>query len=83
MRKIIYHIRKQPEEVKRHILHLVMMVFVIILVTLWFYSLGTSLTSPKTEAKIENTLQPFSVLKSNIIDGYKSISAPDLNMTNQ
>ena len=40
MRKVIHHIRKQPEEFKRHILHVVVTVFVFVLIFLWFYSLN-------------------------------------------
>ena len=43
MKKIIHHIRRQPEEVRRHILHILTIVAAIILLLLWVYSLGTSL----------------------------------------
>lgn len=66
MKKIIRHIRKQPEEVRRHILHLLTLVFAVILIALWVYSLGSNLTNEDTQAKIEQDLRPFSVLKDNI-----------------
>ncbi len=74
MKKIIQHLRKQPEEVKRHILHFLTVVVGIVLVILWVYSLGTNLTNQETQVKIKQDIQPFSVLKNNIVDGYKSIS---------
>ncbi len=74
MRKIIHHIRKQSEETRRHILHFLTLVFGIILVSLWIYSLGANGASSESEVKKENELQPFSILKDNIVDGYKSIS---------
>lgn len=74
MRKIIHHIRRQPEGVRRHILHILTTVSGIILLTLWVYSLGRNLNNPDVQAKVNNELKPFSVLKSNIIDGYQSIT---------
>lgn len=79
MKKIIHHIRNQSEEVRRHILHVSMVVFGVILLFLWIYSLGTNLTNSDTQAKINNDLKPFSALKANLIDGYKSISEPSVN----
>lgn len=74
MKKIIHHIRNQSEEVRRHILHVLTIIFAIILALLWIYSLGTNLSNPDTQAKISNDLKPFSALKANIVDGYQSIS---------
>ena len=74
MKKIINHIRNQSEEVRRHILHVLTIIFAIILALLWIYSLGTNLSNPDTQAKISNDLKPFSALKANIVDGYQSIS---------
>ena len=79
MEKIIHHIRKQPEEVKRHILHLLTLVFAVILVILWIYSLGTTLTSSDTQNKIGQDIKPFSALKDNIIGGWDSMTQPDSN----
>jgi len=72
MRKIIHHLRKQPEEVRRHVLHILIFAVAIIMVLLWVFSLGKSLADPDTQVKIKQDLQPFSVLKDNIVDGYKS-----------
>lgn len=46
MQKITHHIkriRQQPEHIKRHILHVLVVVCGIILILLWVYSLGTAL----------------------------------------
>ncbi|OGI67865.1 hypothetical protein A2738_03220 [Candidatus Nomurabacteria bacterium RIFCSPHIGHO2_01_FULL_42_15] len=77
MKKIIHHLRSQPEEVRRHILHVSTIVAGIILVLLWIYSLGTSLSDPDKQAKTNNDLKPFSALKANLIGGYQSISDPE------
>ena len=71
MRKIINHLRSKPEEVRRHILHLITLGFAVILIALWVYSLGTTLSK---DNKTSETLKPFSALKDNIVDGYNSIS---------
>ncbi len=65
--------RRQPEEVKRHILHITTLMFAIILSLLWVYSLGTTLTNDDNQAKINKDLQPISALKANLIGGYNSI----------
>ena len=66
--------RNQPESVRRNILHILTVIFGIILISLWIYSLGTNLANPDTQAKINNDLKPFSTLKANIISGYQNIS---------
>ena len=81
MRKIIHNLRSQPEEVRRHILHVVTGVAGVILILCWIYSLGTNLTDSDTQAKMENDLKPFSALKGNIIGGYNSISNPDPDLS--
>ncbi len=55
-------------------MHILTIVFAFVLFVLWTWSLGTSLASPETETSLKEELKPFSVLKDNIIDGYKSIS---------
>jgi putative Mn2+ efflux pump MntP len=74
MRKIIHHIRKQPEHIKIHILHVSTVIAGIILVTLWVYSLGTNFEEAKTQIKTKQEASPISALKENIIDGYNSIT---------
>ena len=78
MRKIIHHIRRQPEEVRRHILHILTMIAGVVLIVLWVYSLGTNLRNPDTQTKMTNDLKPLSALKDNLVGGYQSISEPDL-----
>ena len=79
MKKIIHHIRKQPEEVRRHILNATIVVFAAILILLWVYSLGTTLTNPDTQAKIGKDFSPFSAIKNNLVGGWGSITQPDSN----
>ena len=78
MKRIIHHIRRQSEEVKRQILYVLIFMSSVVLVLLWIYSLGTNLTSSDTAAKMNQDLQPISALKENMINGYNSISEPNL-----
>jgi len=80
MRKIIHNLRKQPEEVRRHILHLFILIVTIIMVTLWIFSLGKNLANPDIQVKIKQDLKPFSILKDNIVDGYKSTIDPNTSV---
>ena len=76
-KKIIHHVnrlRKHPEEKRRNILHLSIFIVGVIMVILWTFSLGKSIANPETKVKIKQDLQPFSVLKDNLVDGYKSVS---------
>lgn len=74
MKKIIHNLRQQPEEVRRHILHILIFLAIIIMIILWVFSLGKNLSNPDTQIKIKQDLKPFSVLKDNLVDGYKSTS---------
>ncbi|MFH1201177.1 MAG: hypothetical protein V1484_02560 [bacterium] len=79
MKKLIHHIRQQPEETRRHILHILVLCFAFILFFLWIYSLGTTLTNTDNQEKIIQGLKPFSALKDNIVSGYTSITKPNLD----
>ena len=74
MKKLIHHLRKKPEEVRRHVLHIIIIIIAVVMVIIWAFSLGRNLTNPDTQTKIKQDLKPFSVLKDNIINGYKSTS---------
>jgi uncharacterized membrane protein YvbJ len=73
MKKIIHQIRKQPEEVRRHILHISIVALAVVLILLWIYSLGTTLANPDTQAKMSQDLKPLSALKDNMVSGYNSM----------
>jgi len=66
MKRIIHHLRRQPEEIKRHILHVSIIIFGVILLSLWVYSLGENFSSADTQEKVGNNLEPLSVLKDNL-----------------
>ena len=67
MKKIIHHLRKQPEDTRRHLLHIIIFIMAAILILLWVYSLGRNFSSPETKTEIKQDLQPFSILKDNLL----------------
>jgi hypothetical protein len=79
MKKIIHHIRRQPEKIRRHILHVIVSCFAVVLFFLWIYSLGTTLTSTDIKAKMNQGLKPFSILKDNITNGLSGTQESNLN----
>jgi hypothetical protein len=74
MKKFIHSLRQKPEKERRHLLHILTIIAAIIMIILWIYSLGRSLTSSETKERIRQDLKPFSVLKDNLVGGYKSIA---------
>lgn len=79
MKTIIHNIRKQPEQVRRHILHVLTLGCAIVLILLWIYSLGSNLTNADTQTRIGQDLKPFSALKDNMVNGYEDLSQPSSN----
>lgn len=76
MKRIIQNLRKQPEEVRTHVLHVLTIGAGVILLFLWVYSLGRTVTDADTQKQAKEDLQPFSVLKDNLLGGYNSLSQP-------
>lgn len=64
-------------------MHILTLVAAIIMIILWTYSLGKSLSNPDIEVKVKQDLQPFSVLKDNLVGGYNSVVAPNPDAGNQ
>lgn len=80
MKKVIHHLRRQPEHIKRIVLHILIVAFAFILILLWIYSLGVNVTRTETQTKINQDLKPFSILKSNVLNGYNNISGPSYDL---
>ena len=74
MRKIIHRLRQRPEEEKRQILHISIIIIAIALIVLWVFSLNKTLSTPETKEKFKNDLKPFSILKNNLSEGFKNVS---------
>jgi predicted anti-sigma-YlaC factor YlaD len=78
MKKLIHHIRRQPEETRRHLLHIVTIIMAVVLLFLWVYSLGTRLARPQVaEVEKVSELEPFSAIKDNMLSGYENILKPN------
>ncbi len=77
MKKIIHKLRQRPEEERKHILHIVIFAAGIILLILWAYSLGRNFGGEEVKEEMKDDLQPFSVLKDTIVDGYESVNTSD------
>lgn len=66
MRKFINHLRKKPEEERRHILHILTFIFAIFMIFLWTLTLSKNFTNTAVKENIKEDMKPFSVLKDNI-----------------
>jgi hypothetical protein len=74
MKKTIHKLRQRPEEERRHILHITIIIIAVVMILLWAFSLGSRLSQPEVKVKAKRDVQPFSVLKDNLSEGYKSVS---------
>ena len=77
--KGIHKLREQPEETRRHLLHIITFTCAVILILLWIVGLGRTFKNKNTASSVKVDLQPFSVLKDNLTSGYKSVSTPIVN----
>ena len=68
MKKIIKHLREQPEEKRRHILHILTFFGALIMLVLWSFSLGKNLNNKEVKENIKKDVKPFLVLKDNILN---------------
>jgi len=73
MRKVIHKLRQQPEEVRRHILHVTTFVLAVILFFVWVYTLGIN----DKEVTTDNTPNPISAIGANITNGYNSLGGTE------
>ena len=79
VKKVVYNLRQRPEEQRRHILHFLTLFCGIILLVLWVWSLGGTVTNPDTKTKMKQDLKPFSALKDNLVGGFNNISNKNSN----
>lgn len=78
-KKVVYNLRSRPEDERRNILHVMMLVACAIMFFLWVLSLGGGVNSSNNKSaevnKKESGLEAFSVLKENLLGGLESIKA--------
>ena len=82
MKKIIHHLRKQPEEVRRHVLHITMFFIILLLIGLWIFTLGRNINDPSTQQKIAEDINEFSSLKDSVVEGYSNITDTGIEVQN-
>ncbi|MCX6753069.1 MAG: hypothetical protein NTW62_01820 [Candidatus Nomurabacteria bacterium] len=73
--KTVHRLRQEPIHVREQIVYWVTFMCAVILFLLWSVSLGKMLTNKDIQTSIKKDVQPFTVLKDNLSDGYKSIKA--------
>ena len=86
MKKVIHHIRNirsKSEEDRRHILHITIVIAGIIMVLLWTFSLGRTITNPDTKTKIKQDLKPFSALQKDVVGSFNGINGKTPSSSNQ
>ncbi len=66
MPKIIHKIRNQPEEIKRHVLHVSVIIAGVLLLAIWVHNLGGSFNGTVVSEDLKKNIEPLSVLKSNL-----------------
>ena len=76
MKKIIQKLRKHPEHVKVKILYGAMLVSSFLLFGAWIFMISANPTTPSQKIAIKQSLKPFSMLKSSIIDSTNKLSWP-------
>jgi hypothetical protein len=76
MRRVIRHLRRQPERIKIQILYFLTIASGIVLLFVWASRFGISTSQPSTRTGVEGSLQPLSVLKDNAIEGARNLEAP-------
>jgi hypothetical protein len=65
MKKVIHRIKNRPEEERRHILNIFVLVVALILFVFWVYSLGRTVTNDSIEENIADDFNSLAPLESN------------------
>lgn len=78
--KTIHKMRQQPIETRKQMLVILTLACAAILVLFWSYGFGQNISNKATSNSLKKDLQPFTVLKDNLVDGYKSVSANSTDM---
>ena len=73
MKKMIQNLRRQSEDTRSHILHIVMFFAILLLIGLWILSLGKDITDPNTKKKIAEDIDAFTPLTENIVNSYDGV----------
>lgn len=64
MKKIIHNLRQQPEDVRRHVLHIATLVFGLLLIVSWVYSLSRNINDVSISANAVEGLNANNLLEN-------------------
>ena len=70
MKQFIHKLRQQREGARKNILHILTIMFAVIFVLLWIYTLTINFSDKDNQINMKNDLQSIKDLKSNLIDSY-------------
>lgn len=70
IKKVVHHLRKQPEKDRRHVLHVVTFICAFLLFLIWSFTLGRSINTEETKAKVKDEVKTFSLFKDSVLKGY-------------
>ncbi|HWA32354.1 MAG TPA: hypothetical protein VG694_02805 [Candidatus Paceibacterota bacterium] len=74
MKKIIHHIRKQPEHIRVKILYILTGISLLLLFVAWAHSFGVNVQqTAKSEKQLGENISPFAVLKDSAVSGFNSL----------
>lgn len=73
MKKLVNNLKNQSHEIKVYILYALTFASGIVLFILWIYSFGGSPEKPTLAESVEKDIEPFGVLKANLVDGYNNL----------
>lgn len=76
MKRVIRHLRNQPEEVRVQILYILTIASALVLVVLWVSSFGVDTSDPTKANNTKEALAPFSILKDNVVEGTRNLETP-------
>ncbi len=80
MKQFIHKLRQQPEGVRKNILHILTIMFAVIFVLLWIYTLTINFSDKDNQINMKNDLQSIKDLKSNLIDSYTQSEDGTINL---
>ena len=78
MQKIIQKLRQKSEEERTHMLHVSVIIFAVLLIILWAYNIGRTITDPDLSRKVKEDFEPLSKLTEDLSEEYKNVSPQNL-----
>jgi hypothetical protein len=83
MKKIIENLKNKPVEHRKNVMHLILFFAAIIFFFLWILTLSKSFSNESVKEGLKNDLKPVNVLRDNLVDGYRSVTDRDSQITTE